>query len=318
MNVCTRTTCGRRYLPKRQDAGEKVRQPNAADCRRATTYIKSNGEKLNFEQAWLAIHAERRTLFESFSMTEGQTYNWHPGQLAAVEGSSSNYFCCRVVLASVSAMLGSVARSARRLLPANASGARCFGIASAVPPETTLMAFTAADEADISLRMSLAADRLTTRGDAVRNPDLRVLLQQLPRGVEISKSRVVRSTGAAAAAAPVVRATDAINGAGAVADVEEFEAELADVVDNRLSFAPMLFVQDGAMGASRSTEIRTRVITDSPLTALAARALLHRVPLYNAQVFPRTITVYAATRQYVSFACSIAMWLVCAHLHRPE
>lgn len=209
-------------------------------------------------------------------------------------------------------MLGSVARSARRLLPANVAGARSMGIASAMAPETILFLNTPAEDADMSLRFSLGGDRLTTRGDVVRNPDVRTLLQHLPRGVEISKSRAVRTKGAAEAASPVVRATDAINGAGAVADVEEFEAEMAEVLDNKLSFAPMLFVQDGAMGASRSTEIRTRVITDSPLTALAARALLHRLPLYNAQVFPRTITVYAATHSYVSRACCMrlpsALW----------
>jgi hypothetical protein len=46
-----------------------------------------------------------------------------------------------------------------------------------------------------------------------------------------------------------------------------------------LSYAPRLFVEDGAVGASRASEVRVRVITDSPVVALWARNALQRVPL---------------------------------------
>jgi len=67
------------------------------------------------------------------------------------------------------------------------------------------------------------------------------------------------------------------------------------VRDDCLSFSPQLFVEDAAVGSSRTSEIRVRVITDSPIVALYLRALLQRTPLYNPQVFPRTITVFAST-----------------------
>lgn len=54
-------------------------------------------------------------------------------------------------------------------------------------------------------------------------------------------------------------------------------------------------MEDAALGGSRGSEIRVRVITDSPLVALFLRALLHTTPLYNPQVFPRTLTLYAST-----------------------
>jgi hypothetical protein len=54
-------------------------------------------------------------------------------------------------------------------------------------------------------------------------------------------------------------------------------------------------VEDATVGSSRLTEVRVRVITDSPVVALYFRNLLHRTPLYSPEIFPRTLTVYAAT-----------------------
>jgi len=176
---------------------------------------------------------------------------------------------------------------------------RGFGVASRVDPESTVFPALARG-VDVDLNFSLAADRVTTRGQAFRNPDVRTLLEFLPRGsAEVRKGKSVATNGAPQAALSV-QATDKIFGSDGVVDVEEYEAALRETVEDRLSFAPQLFVQDGSVGASRATEIRTRIITDSPLTALVARAALHRIPLYAPQAFPRTITVYAATRQYVS------------------
>lgn len=41
--------------------------------------------------------------------------------------------------------------------------------------------------------------------------------------------------------------------------------------------------------------MRVRVVTDSPIVALYFRSLLHSIPLYAPEAFPRTITLYAAT-----------------------
>lgn len=78
-----------------------------------------------------------------------------------------------------------------------------------------------------------------------------------------------------------------------------------DEICERLTTAPphhpLTFcrLQDGTVGSARGREVRVRVISDCPVMSLAARALLHRTPLYAAQVFPRAITVYSTTRSYV-------------------
>lgn len=99
----------------------------------------------------------------------------------------------------------------------------------------------------------------------------------------------------AATPAALAFATDVLPGTQ-VMDVDEAESRFDSLRDECLSFAPRLFVEDGALGGSREAEIRVRVITDSPAVALFARsALLQRIPLYAPEVFPRTITLYAAS-----------------------
>jgi hypothetical protein len=178
---------------------------------------------------------------------------------------------------------------------------RRFGVASNMGPDAGLMpGATPKSMATVDLNFSLAADKVTTRGDTFRNADVRTLIEHIPKGAaEVKKGRVVSHAGASSSATPI-GATDALPGSSSVVDVDSFEAQFKAVVDDKLGFAPQLFVQDGAFGSSRGTEIRTRVIADCPVMGLAARALLHRVPLYAPQVFPRAITVYAATRRYVS------------------
>lgn len=111
----------------------------------------------------------------------------------------------------------------------------------------------------------------------------------------MSKARSVSLASPAATPATVAFATDALPGT-AVMDIEEAEARFDSLRDECLSFAPRLFVEDGALGGSRDAEVRVRLVTDSPAVALYARsALLQRIPLYDPEVFPRTVTVYVAT-----------------------
>lgn len=57
-----------------------------------------------------------------------------------------------------------------------------------------------------------------------------------------------------------------------------------------------LFVEDAATGSYRTSEIKVRVITDSPELNLFARQMLVRVPLYDPDWFPRHIVVIANTQ----------------------
>lgn len=79
-----------------------------------------------------------------------------------------------------------------------------------------------------------------------------------------------------------------------------------------MSYAPRIFVEDAAVGSSRASELRVRVVTDSPVVALYFRNLLHRTPLYSPEAFPRTLTVYAATlaSDAISGACGMGPYTV--------
>ena len=74
--------------------------------------------------------------------------------------------------------------------------------------------------------------------------------------------------------------------------LDAFDARLDAARDEALSFAPRLFVEDGAVSACREAELRVRVVTDSSIVALALRSLLHRTPLYSPEAFPASLTVY--------------------------
>ena len=84
---------------------------------------------------------------------------------------------------------------------------------------------------DTDLNQSLAADGLTTRGEAYRNAPVRDLLEFAERGsVRVTKGRALEVTGGPLAVAlkTTAFATDALPGAK-VMDVEEFEGRLASV-----------------------------------------------------------------------------------------
>jgi len=150
---------------------------------------------------------------------------------------------------------------------------------------------------DYDLNWSLAADSLTNRGEAYRNANIRDLLEFIPRkDIKITKEKAVEIINGPFSKNTTVDsyATDVLPNTK-VMDVEEYEGRLSSLRDETLSFAPRLFVEDAAVGSSRLTELRVRLITDSPIVALYFRNLLHRIPLYSPEIFPRTLTVYAAT-----------------------
>lgn len=147
---------------------------------------------------------------------------------------------------------------------------------------------------DYNLNWSLAGDQLTTRGEAYRNASVRDLIEFTPRSAaRVTKDRaLVVDSGAAPATASF--ATDILPGAS-VMDVSEAEERATALRDECLSFAPRLFIHDGCVGSDRLSELRVRVVTDSPVVALHFRSLLHRTPLYDAEAFPRTLTVLVGT-----------------------
>jgi hypothetical protein len=126
------------------------------------------------------------------------------------------------------------ASSARRALSSLSS----FPFTSPVPAAVEFP--RVARGLDYSLNWSLAADSLTTRGEAYRNAPVRELLEFAgPRGaVRVSKLRALellgpRGAGAAPAPSPAPAASSFATDAGfpgrTVMDVEEFESRLASV-----------------------------------------------------------------------------------------
>jgi hypothetical protein len=187
---------------------------------------------------------------------------------------------------------------------------------------------------NVDLNHSLAGDGLSTRGEAYRNASVRDLIEFSERAaVRVTKERAVDVVGGpfAARAKFAAYATDALPGLKTM-DVEDYEKRLASVRaaaprwgpsppplrahsrhaptsphpphptlstfqirDECLSYAPRLFVEDAAVGSTASAEVRVRVVSDSPVASLYFRSLLHKIPLYSPQAFPRTITVYVAS-----------------------
>lgn len=140
------------------------------------------------------------------------------------------------------------------------------------------------------MNWSLADDDVTPRGRAFRNADQDTLLDHLVG--KVADSGVAQCGLGSDPAAPLY-CTDEAEGF-VVADIDEFE-ERFEKLKESFSAQPNLFVEDGAVGSDRASEIRVRVITDSANYALFFRNMLSRVPLKDAQTFPRPLTVYIAT-----------------------
>lgn len=189
---------------------------------------------------------------------------------------------------------GAVAVAA--VAPTRAAGAMCCRAFSAVvspfeAPDADFVTFPREQPGlDYSLNWSLADDDVTPRGRAFRNADQDTLLDHLVG--KVADSGVAECGLGSDPAAPLY-CTDEAEGF-VVADIDEFE-ERFEKLKESFSAQPNLFVEDGAVGSDRASEIRVRVITDSANYALFFRNMLSRVPLKDAQTFPRPLTVYIAT-----------------------
>ena len=127
-------------------------------------------------------------------------------------------------------MASAASRNLQRAL-----GRRSFSILPAFPfhvPEETYLTFALARRGvDCDLNQSLAADGLTTRGEAYRNASVRDLCEFSERAsVRVTRERALEVVGGPLATAlkTAAFATDALPGVR-VMDVEEFEGRLASV-----------------------------------------------------------------------------------------
>lgn len=145
---------------------------------------------------------------------------------------------------------------------------------------------------DYGLNWSLADDDVTPRGLAFRNADVQDLLMYAEGAVD--KDTKLLTCGLGADEKAPLLCTDEFEGF-TVADIDEFEERFERLKESFVS-APQLFVEDGAVGSDRSSEVRVRVITDSANYALFFRNMLNSVPLKDPQTFPRPLTVYIATK----------------------
>jgi hypothetical protein len=149
---------------------------------------------------------------------------------------------------------------------------------------------------DYDVNWSLAGDKITTRGQVFRNAKVRDFLEFMPRNSiqEIQTSNETVSVHYPAIHC-AISSTDVLKGCNVV-DISEFEEILSDLQRNCLSYSSQLFVEDASVGSSRASELKVRVISDSPIVSLFFRNILHAVPLYSPEIFPKTITMFIGTK----------------------
>lgn len=140
------------------------------------------------------------------------------------------------------------------------------------------------------LNWSLADDDVTPRGLAFRNARDTQLFMHTSGSVD--KATKVVDSQVKDVDAPLF-CTDEFEGFS-VADIDEFEGRFTTLKES-LMFQDQLFVEDGAVGSDRASEIRVRVISDNADYALFFRNMLVRVPLKDPQTIPRPLTVYIAS-----------------------
>jgi len=121
---------------------------------------------------------------------------------------------------------------------------------------------------EYAVNWSLCEDGVVPVGDAYRNARLPLLTTKL--GAKVQGGKVD-------AKAPAYSGTFALSEAGDNMSHDAF-SELFTAQQDYLSSGIDLFVEDAALGASKSTRNGVRVVTDSPAVALIARSLLIPTP----------------------------------------
>jgi hypothetical protein len=132
---------------------------------------------------------------------------------------------------------------------------------------------------------SVTLDGVAAQGDAFAMAPVRNLIMY-----SNGKPTAQRALASSDASEPATgMSTDSFPGF-ATMDLDSFE-DLNESVTARLQERKRLFIEDGAVGSYRTTEIKVRVISDRPEAALFFRNMLVPVPLRSAEFFPRNILV---------------------------
>ena len=146
---------------------------------------------------------------------------------------------------------------------------------------------------DYDLNWSMNTDGVTPGGDAFHNlPVLNLLMYSQGK---LTPRRAIRVESATEPAPSL--STDEYPGLELM-DVEMFDT-LRERVKDDLHLRKRLFVEDAAVGSYRTSEIKVRLITDSPELNLYFRNVLVRVPVPDVDLFPRHIVVVANTHSPV-------------------
>ncbi|KAA0146942.1 hypothetical protein FNF31_07672 [Cafeteria roenbergensis] len=136
---------------------------------------------------------------------------------------------------------------------------------------------------------SVTSDHVTPQGDVFAMLPVRNLIMY--SSGKPTAARALESADATERASGA--STDSFPGFESMS-VDDFE-DLRDSVAADLSSRKRIFVEDAAVGSYRESEIKVRVISDRPEAALFFRNMLHPVPRYSAESFPRNIVVIDAS-----------------------
>lgn len=129
-----------------------------------------------------------------------------------------------------------------------------------------------------ALNWSLAGEWITVWGNAWGNPDRSTLMQRI-KGLADERKNIYCKRN-------YKQDSD-------VRTIKEYFEERSDDVKEYLSEVPDLFVEDAAVCSGKGFEMRIRSITNDPVTALALKNMLHRMPVRHPQT-PHPLSVIVA------------------------
>ncbi|KAM7456742.1 hypothetical protein BLSTO_02499 [Blastocystis sp. subtype 1] len=138
---------------------------------------------------------------------------------------------------------------------------------------------------DYSLNWALSSEWFTVWGNAYRNPSVELLESKINGDVDGKKNVSCTRHYLPSSEVPVK--------AGDFGDI-------ADAVKEYLSQVPNLYVEDGAVCSGRCAEMRIRSVTNDPVTAMALKNMLHRMPKRDPMT-PHPLSVIVARGMPESF-----------------
>ncbi|KAK8802962.1 hypothetical protein WA588_002121 [Blastocystis sp. NMH] len=131
---------------------------------------------------------------------------------------------------------------------------------------------------DYALNWALANEWFTVWGNAYRNPTKDILINNTHGEVDDHNNAVCTR--------PYVAPSEVTVPKGDFGD-------LSDNVKEFLSQVPNLYVEDGAVCSGRCAELRIRSVTNDPVTAMAMKNMLHRMPKRDPMT-PHPLSVIVA------------------------